>query len=127
MRDIKFRGICPNEGFWVYGYYAKRVASHHLILDGGATYHADPDSIGQYTGLKDNHGVEIYEGDICRFDTMIPKIDGIGYVYWSVKGGCWMAQTKLPFLLHRAMSVEVIGNIHDNPELLTEGQSLIKE
>jgi uncharacterized phage protein (TIGR01671 family) len=72
----------------------------------------------QFTGKQDKNGKDIYENDICRFDCIINKLTGIGLVYWNDLSCCWSAKTTLPFLLHTALVIEVIGNIHENNELL---------
>lgn len=71
MREIKFRGKEINTGKWVYGFYTqgsfidpnteKETVRH--IIDNGMLHDVVPETIGQYTGLKDKNGKEIYEGD----------------------------------------------------------------
>ena len=137
MRSIKFRGKVrktrpeiaigkrPEDGTWVVGDLHCLYAGHpHIHFDLQAKISIDPDTIGQYTGLKDKNGKEIYEGDIIRFVNGQKKVNGewvdnefIYTVEYSEGEFCGVLG------LSKALdAVEVIGNIYDNPELLKEDE-----
>ena len=122
-REIKFRGKRLNNGDWVCGDLHLNTPHPHIHFGFDDRAKIDTNTIGQFTGLLDKNGKEIYEGDIVK------SISGkIGYViflqqemgYVVVWNNC---DTRLG---HRNRgggyecdeSIEVIGNIYDNPELV---------
>lgn len=115
MREIKFRGKRLDNGEWVYGDLHIRTALIHIHPDLGGKVFIDPDTVGQFTGLLDKNGREIYEGDIYRFD----HPDSINEVSYSMGGGFAGFDFSPAFTdWNQLTNIEVIGNIHDNPELL---------
>ena len=115
MRDIKFRGK-QRDGKWVYGDYSK--SEYNYFIKSSAVI---PETIGQYTGLKAN-GAMVYEGDIISYtwdnpeNPYDPNIE-IQPVFWE--NGCfYIGDESIEILLDDPEGYEVIGNIHDNPELL---------
>ncbi len=139
MREILFRGKRIEDGQWVEGHYhfanwylppsMEIVDRTHYILQigHGDADNIDPETVGQFTGLTDKNGKKIFEGDICRFRE------------WNKGEMCWIGkvhfehqqfmisgvpnkecETMFELCMSRFIpeNIEVIGNIHDNPELL---------
>lgn len=125
MREIKFRGKRVDNGEWVYGcyFYEELTENHYIIenIDNPYTnrffHEVYPETIGQFTGLKDKNGVEIYEGDILDCGDRIVKVE------WNKKFGTWdsifISYTDQELISSGVEVVdwkyvsEVIGNIHE--------------
>lgn len=135
MREIRFRGK-EHTGEWITGGYVQKNGAPHIVahivdrgVDEWRAIPVIPATVGQYTGLKDAKGVEIYEGDIvCIWSgsTGVVRIgtynnDFLEYspticgVYCNEIGG---ANHNFGLTQYFTNEVEVVGNVHDAPELL---------
>ena len=119
-REIKFRCFTPKNSTIVYeGWNNESFVSKREIFA-----HGDDAIIMQYTGLKDKNGKEIYEGDICRLIPTeenkhnSPHMVGIRTVYWDETYFSWYFTGFVTISWGGFESIEVIGNIYENPELL---------
>ena len=132
MRQIKFRGKRADNGEWVQGYFVEDgfycIWSHNE--DDFLTQHLiDPDTLGQFTGLTDSNGKEIYEGDIFTVNGKYPRVMLWDKMCWALMPTeyfhdeiFWVMNLQHPgvdWWDEFADEFEVIGNIHDNPELIT--------
>ena len=133
MREILFRGKDLQErNGWLYGYFYKSDLNRKERESGKATliftpncdtfiyvpeYHnswmVKPETVGQYTGLTDKNGTRIFEGDIVEYEGERYSINYLTrYARFSA------VKPKTVFCVFAYQCGEVIGNIHDNPELL---------
>lgn len=147
MREIKFRGRTPS-GKWVYGDLHLHTPFPHIHSTRGDKAKIDTDTIGQFTGLHDKNGKEIYEGDVlfvrewkniamemfdheereqlsledCKGELLHGSQRVVCFEEGSMCAGdyyissLWDKQDRRH--QYPIFEVEVIGNVHDNPELL---------
>lgn len=142
MREILFRGKRIDNGEWVEGaflndrdgaFYICPAVSDITYGDNGnrrrigCWYKVDPATVGQYTGLTDKNGKRIFEGDVVRevwgesvyYKKLAVSMDSerCGWFPFACGDGCGCCEDEVL----EPTYAEVIGNIHDNPELLKEG------
>ena len=138
MREILFRGKRTDNGEWIYGDLMQNVDCIKIreqekdVKHIAKSFEIDLETVGQYTDLADKNGKRIFEGDIVAqnwYDYDEPRDDSFGKVVFCEYDCSFsvMDVNKDGFMpLGRCGSyhweVEVIGNIHDNPELLKGGE-----
>ena len=128
-REILFRGKRANTKEWIYGDVQQNVDAVKIreqeqsIQRIAKSFVVIPETVGQFTGLTDIHGVKIFEGDIieAHFDELFPDLATTLVVVWSDYG--WFGRDmegNVDSLERKWVSdfFEIIGNIHDNPEML---------
>ena len=144
MREILFRGKWKNSGEWVYGnlFNPDKADTPTQICIGTyiakTCYEIDPETVGQYTGLTDKNGRKIFEGDIVRLTDEYNEIEWTAIVVFGNPNNscCWgyslcpigKCESTSDILMWVDMEesgayCEIIGNIHDNPELLKGGNN----
>jgi uncharacterized phage protein (TIGR01671 family) len=124
-REILFRGKRKDNGEWAYGFFSMQNLGHKFVpvilqFDTKSIIPVDviPETVGQYTGLKDKNGMKFFDGDIFR-----DSIGNIAVVEWEGEGrflGMTIERERKILYINREPIVEVIGNIHDNPELCSK-------
>lgn len=139
MREILFRGKRIDNGEWVYGNLVKSNEKYFIYYEepdemcqtGNWLFYkeVDPETVGQYTGLTDKNGKKIFEGDIVLFEDESPS----NYEYHdctemrcgAIEYGdnCFYITDRIAvemedLIYDGELDAEIIGNIHDNPELL---------
>ena len=118
MREILFRGKSVTDGRWVFGDLSNygdcktiTIVKDFLIID---SCEVIPETVGQYTGLKDKSGTRIFEGDIVKVAD-----EYIDYAIWA--NGCFCMARQImfyEFTYQDSNRMEVIGNVYDNQEIL---------
>lgn len=129
MREILFRSKSCDKGEWIEGWYVPALDDgRHCIFLASAPdmgEYVDPQTVGQYTGLEDKNGKKIFEGDIVHCTA---RLDESNCLVIFEEGEFRLVPERLfktyvtggGYHALRCFEKEVIGNIHDNPELLEE-------
>ena len=142
MREILFRGK-KDDDEWVYGSFCMDALEQFNGLCGVdgfirlydkakgkmQTYEVDRETVGQYTGKTDKNKKRVFDGDIIRMFDAKPPFD-VGVVQWDDHDQCYVVRSTWSEKCHLTdfgnlgwpEYFEVIGNIHDNPELLKGGE-----
>lgn len=132
IREILFRGKCCTTGEWVEGFLGIEVPDDYVIQQFSFDeyfasecidqYSVKLETVGRYTGLTDKNGKKIFEGDILEGDledSLDPGAKWRSEIIWGKFGwNCKGNKISLPMDEFDILEGEVIGNIHDNPELL---------
>ncbi len=136
MREILFRGKSVDNDEWLYGHYVHQYGADMIYLPDGVDreygfdyYHINVETVGQYTSLIDKNGKKIFEGDIILFEDECPanyeyhdctemrcgeiKFDD-GEFYLTNR----IAVNMGDLIYNGKLDGVIVGNIHDNPELL---------
>jgi uncharacterized phage protein (TIGR01671 family) len=133
MREIFFRAKRKDNGEWAYGFLTKMWGALHIIdkANENVAYEIIPETVGQYSGLFDNDGKTIFEGDIVKewsssWKSPLKTEMSVYEVVCEYLGSLHLIRKtrygEVSTLLCRKSVVVVIGNIYDNPELLEEKQ-----
>jgi uncharacterized phage protein (TIGR01671 family) len=122
MREILFRGKQVNDGMWIQGYLFQCWGRAYILwgmTNNVPTMHeVIPETVGQRTGLKDRNGKMIFEGDIVKA-TYDCGPAGETECIVEVAFGSFGTNLQDWIFKEDGYLPEIIGNIHDNPELLT--------
>ena len=136
MREILFRGKAVESGEWHFGMFCAEGydADFPCIIPSDSDrmhiasgdWHVDLETVGQFTGLYDKNGTKIFEGDIIKLDDRLCQVtwlDGNAQFDLSFLGyyGDIRITNFRGVKMRELYRYEVIGNIHDNPELLKGG------
>lgn len=127
MREIIFRGKRRDNGKWEFGnliispYITNCVMIERRERKNGyyATNVVNPESVGQYVGLKDRHGKPIFEGDIVEHYYQ-KEMSNRGVVMWDTQNARFAHELRTmspAFAFFNPESWEIVGNIHDNPDM----------
>ena len=122
MREILFRGKRTNNGEWIEGYLYSISEEYNpfIMLRNrcAESYQVDSETVGQYTGMTDKNGVKIFEGDIMELEAYGKHYKGhVEIVSGNASIVCKNVSPFLDDAIDKYVA-QIIGNIHDNPELL---------
>ena len=119
MRDILFRGKRVDNGKWTYGFYFEHsidgqkqsYIKYQTFDEGFVTNEVDVNTVGQYTGIKDDKDVKIFEGDIVESPNGTQ-----GFIEWQNAECAFLVNIGDDWQTMDDCTYEVVGNIYDNGE-----------
>lgn len=137
MKQIKFRAWDTKYNTWVHGYpeilqnvMSKNTLLIHSFSDWGlnSTHECEIDSLGEFTGLIDENGEEIYEGDIVELINNLERkkacdaghMEGVYEVWFNPESLRYEGKHHTPLDWSGTESIEILGNIYENPNLLNQ-------
>lgn len=132
MREILFRGKRVDNGEWIEGFFAKSGDKTFILIDSDIAFgyvtmkEVLPETIGQYTGLTDKNGKKIFEGDIVEltYYTLPEERKVMAEVAYEEESAAFVLYsfgTENKGICGEICNTnKVIGNIHDNPEMLED-------
>ena len=136
MREIKFRGKRIDNGEWVIGYFVVNPDEKYYITEPSAMFFIEvlPESVGEWTGLLDKDGKEIFEGDVveykflegfeCGYEDYTFSEEArsirrsVSFVGGQFAPREYYNECEDGFYSYRTFDFEVIGNLTDTPSLL---------
>ncbi len=114
VRQIKFRGLRVDGKGWVYGFYIERHGISEILQPSGTTP-VIPETVGQFTGLLDKNGKDVYEGDKLQTEKL-----GFAYVVWDDAAFAMKSPgSEAIDWVHSSeyTKSEVISNIHEESDI----------
>lgn len=129
MNEILFRGQQKSDKEWTYGYLYSDGNKSYIAYEGKQDciiHEVMPETVGRYIGGLDKNKKMIFEGDVCRFTdfgkSLPPTYIGVIKYYKNIKAYFVSGNYCTDLSKWKSEDFEVIGNIHDNPELIGDDE-----